>query len=294
MKPRATTTPASAHTAVVIVNYQTMLLTRDAVASVLAEPEVKEVVVVDNGSGDGSARYLRDAFLDERVRVVESGQNRGFAGGVNLGVGCCRSPLLLVLNSDATLVPGSLATLARVLTAHASTGVAAPAVYRPDGRSLEPRAYGRLPTRFDLVLGKGWARPRHRQGRSENDLGWVSGVAMLLRKVDFLAVGGFDEGFSMYFEDLDLCRRLGAAGKSIRREPAAGVVHLGGESWRSKREQKRRFHESKVRYCQKLGATGLELRWVRLAGVVRTSLIPPSRRPGLRFTRRRTNRPRRL
>ena len=260
-------------TSVVIVNFRTMALTGDAIASVLPEPEVQEVVVVDNASGDGSADHLRGAFADERVRIVESDRNRGFGPGVNLAAAACRSPLMLVLNSDARLLPQSLGRLARALVADDSIGVIAPAVYDSDGRTLQPGAYGRLPTRRDVVVGKGWAGRRvDRHPGGATAPGWVSGVAMLLRRADFLSLGGFDEGFTMYFEDLDLCRRLQASGKSVRREPAAAVVHGLGQSWSSRRDQRRRFHQSKLRYFQKLGATPLELGYLRLAGAIRTRM----------------------
>lgn len=271
-------TTGALDTAVIIVNYRTKQLTRDAVASVLREPEVKEVLIVDNASGDGSAEHLRTVFAGERVRVLDSDRNRGFGPAVNLAAKQCDAPLMLILNSDATLAPQSLGRLARALVADDAIGVVAPAVYEIDARRLQPGAYGpRLPNRRDILLGNGWARNRDRNEPRGAAPGWVSGVAMLLRRDDFLGIGGFDEGFDMYFEDLDLCRRLHGIGKSVRRDASAAVVHSGGKSWQSRREQKLRFHRSKLRYYEKLGATRLELAFVRVAGAIRTSLVPRSR-----------------
>ena len=95
---------------------------------------------------------------------------------------------------------------------------------------------------------------------------------MLLRRADFLSVGGFDERFTMYLEDVDLCRRLRETGKSVRREPLATAVHRGGKSWQSRREQRRRFHESRLRYFERMGVTRFELRCVRVTGIIRTGL----------------------
>lgn len=261
-------------TAAVIVNYRTKELTADAIGSVLAEPEVGEVVVVDNASGDGSVEFLRAHFRDRRVRVVESDTNRGFGPGVNAGVALCEAPLLLVLNSDAALRPGSLGLLAKALLADPTVGVVAPAVLEPDGH-LQAGAYGRLPKRRDIVLSNGWVSPRADRVRDGATPGWVSGVAMLLRRADFVAVGGFDERFSMYLEDVDLCRRLRDAGKSVHREPSAAVVHQGGRSWGSRGEQTGRFHESKLRYFENLGVSRLELGLIRLTGKLRTRLLRP-------------------
>lgn len=259
--------------AATIVNYRTKALTHAAARSVLADPDVAEVVIVDNGSGDDSAAHLRTALTDPRVRVVESDHNRGFGQGVNLGVASTCAPLLLILNSDATVTPGSLATMKRALLADEGVGVVAPAIYCPDGRSLQPGAYGRLPARRDIVLGR-WASS-NRGPRSGDEVmpEWVSGVAMLLRRSDFAAVGGFDERFEMYFEDLDLCRRLRERGKVARRETCAAVVHIGGKSWQSRTDQRQCFQQSKLTYFENLGATPLELQYVRLVKRVRTGLL---------------------
>lgn len=268
--------PTPLDTAVVIVNYRTMTLTREAIASVLSEPEVTEVIVVDNASRDGSAGYLRGQFADERLRIIESPVNRGFGAGVNVASASCVSTFMLILNSDATLTPSSLGRMIDRLAKDEAIGVVAPIVYGADGHTPQRGAYGSLPKRRDIV-GTRWARrPRHSDPAAIAP-GWVSGVAMLLRRRDFVALGGFDEGYTMYFEDLDLCRRLVAAGKFVRREPSAGVVHQGGESWGSTRDQKRRFHQSKLRYFESLGASRLELGWVRAFGAIRTSLIPRGR-----------------
>ena len=265
-------TSSALDTAAIIVNYRTMRLTRAAVSSVLAEADTREVVVVDNASGDGSADYLATTIADERVRIVECDRNRGFGQAANIGVANSRSPLILVVNSDATLVSGSLRRLADTLLADDGVGVVAPAVYCADGMSLQAGAYGRLPRRREIVFGDWSMKARADTPSDGAEPEWVSGVAMLLRRSDFAAVGGFDESFEMYFEDLDLCRRLRERGKSVRRQPLAGVVHMGGRSWQSRTDQVQCFHVSKLRYFEKLGATKFDLCCVRLLGLVRTAL----------------------
>ncbi len=269
--------PDPLDTAAIIVNYRTKELTKEAAVSALAEVQVREVVIVDNASGDGSADFLRSAFADERVQVIESDRNRGYGQGANIGVANSRSPLVLILNSDATILPGSLRALATALVAEDAIGVVAPAVYGPDGATLQPGAYGRLPKRREIVLGSWSLKSRANAVNGDDpEPEWVSGVAMLMRRPDFVSVGGFDEAFDMYFEDLDLCRRLREQGKTVRRHPSGGVVHMGGRSWQSRSDQVQCFHESKLTYFEKLGATRFDLRCVRVLGLVRTAL---SRRP---------------
>ncbi len=256
----------------VIVNYRTAELTTAAARSVLAEDDVGEVVVVDNASGDGSAATLREALGDDpRARVVGSPRNGGFGAGVNLGVAACAAPFLFILNSDATVRPGSVGRLVTALAADGSLGILAPEVVLADGVTPQPQAFGRLPRRWELVV-PGW-RTAH-GGRRADALRpeWVSGVAMVLRTADFLALGGFDEAFEMYFEDLDLCRRVMARGQAVGRLPAAQVVHGGGQSWRSARDQKRRYHESRLTYARKVGARPVELRLIRATGRLRVAL----------------------
>lgn len=259
---------AARDTAVVIVNYRTRELTAGAVASVLGEEDVREVVVIDNASGDGSVEHLREVLADDRVRVVAAGRNGGFGAGVNLGAAACRSPLLLILNSDATVERGSLGLLVGALLADERVGVLAPAVRLASG-GPQPDAFGRLPRRWELLIpGPG----RWTGCGDEHRPDWVSGVAMLLRADDFQSVGGFDERFEMYFEDLDLCRRLRERGRSVARLPAATVTHAGGGSWRSSGAQKRKFHRSKALYAGKLGATAVELRLIDLVGHLRAAV----------------------
>ena len=188
-----------------------------------------------------------------------------------MGVAESRSPFVLLMNSDATLVPGSLEPLRRELLEDARLGVVAPAIYGPDGVTLQPRSYGRLPRRRE-VLFRGWSAKVGRSTPADRDPEWVSGVAMLLRRADFDGVGGFDERFTMYFEDLDLCLRLRNVGKLVRRVPSAAVVHMGGQSWQVQSDQVRCFHESKLRYFEKVGAAGMDLLCVRVLGGIRTAV----------------------
>lgn len=233
---------------VIIVNYRTKELTLAAAVSALAEPEVRQVIVVDNASGDGSAELLEASLPASGSVLIRAPTNLGFGRAVNLAARAADGTLLLLLNSDATILPGAVSTLAEALLADASVGVVAPAVYEADGRTLQPGAYGRFPHVFPAPF------------RSQNDDGdvravdWASGVALLLRKDDFHAVDGFDESFVMYLEDVDLCRRLNHQGKTVRREPAAGVVHLGGQSWRSSADKRSQYHRSKITYFRKEGA----------------------------------------
>jgi GT2 family glycosyltransferase len=134
---------------------------------------------------------------------------------------------------------------------------------------MQAGVYGRLPRRTDLLRSTGWVSARRAGTGDHRSPGWISGVAMLVRRSDFVALGGFDEAFVMYLEDVDLCRRLRERGRSVGREPGATVVHHGGRSWPSNADRVRRFHASRLLYFERLGATPLELGIVRLTARVR-------------------------
>jgi N-acetylglucosaminyl-diphospho-decaprenol L-rhamnosyltransferase len=272
----------SDRTSVVIVNYRTKKLTLDAVQSALAEPGVCQVLVVDNGSEDGSVEFIRAGTQGTPTRVIEAGANLGFGRGVNLAVEQAQGGLLLLLNSDATLVPGAVDALAARVLADDRVGVVAPVVYEGDGQTPQPGAYGRFPR----VLPGSDLLTRH---RGDGDLApdWVSGVAMMMRIGVFRQVGGFDPAFDMYLEDVDLCRRIRRLGRAVVREPAAGVIHLGGRSWGSSVEQRERFHRSKLTYFRKEGVRPASLVIVHGLRVVRVAAAAAA--AGIR----RTSRPRR-
>lgn len=250
---------------VIIVNYRTKELTLDAIRSCLGDPIVREVIVVDNASGDDSIVFMKAELCSPLVKFIDSSVNLGFGRAVNLAVPAAASELILLLNSDATIAIGSVATLVDTLVASEFIGVVAPAVYEADGLTLQPGAYGSFPSLFSSPFG-------FRVDSNALSPDWVSGVAMMMRKRDFLAVGGFDVAFDMYLEDVDFCRRLRDQGKVVQREVGAAVTHLGGRSWASSVVKRDQYQRSKLTYFRKqgLGRSGLAmlqvLRLMRVAG----------------------------
>jgi N-acetylglucosaminyl-diphospho-decaprenol L-rhamnosyltransferase len=196
-----------------------------------------ETIVVDNGSGDGTPAAARAAFPE--ARVLENARNDGFARANNRGLREARAPYVLVLNPDAELRPGALDVLARHLDAHPRVGAVGPRTLNEDGTiqvSFGP----------DLSFGSEWAQRRLVRGVQARrgaalaeaerlaarswEPDWVSGACLLARREALEAVGGFDEGFFLYEEDADLCRRLRAAGWRVAFTPEAEVVHRLGRS----------------------------------------------------------------
>jgi len=191
-----------------------------------------DVVVIDNGSSDGSLELLQREFA--AVPVVRASANN-YAAANNLGVGRARGEFALLLNTDATLQPGCLQALVHALRQEPRAAAAAPKIVYPDGRicttGIEQRA--------DLYwVDRDGGRPDDgRQGPPQEVLG-VSGCCALFRTQAWRAVGGQDEAFHMYYEDVDLALSLRAAGFCSLYVPAAKCVHEGHGSIRKAKTSK--------------------------------------------------------
>ncbi|HSO96915.1 MAG TPA: glycosyltransferase family 2 protein [Acidimicrobiia bacterium] len=237
------TAGVSARWAAVVVNYEAGPLLVACVESLLADTSAggpPDVVVVDNGSRDGSVAALRDAL--PTVRIIDAGTNLGYAGGANRGIAETDTPVVAVCNPDAHVAAGTAGALVGRLDAEPRLGAVGPAVFEPDG---SPYPSGReIPSTIDAVGHALFERlwpdnpftRRYRQLDADpdrpRDVDWVSGAAVWLRRTALDAVDGWDARYFMYCEDVDLCWRLRDAGWRVAYEPAGRVVHIHGASTR--------------------------------------------------------------
>jgi len=241
---------------VVLVNYNGGELLRRPLESlaVYAGPDV-EVVVADNASSDGSPEWVEDAFAG--VRVLRLGENLGFGAANNRAVAATTGEHVLLLNPDAWLADAeALPRLVEALDADSRLGLVAPRLRYPDGRwqfewAPETGVLGEaLQQMRNPFEGRWW---NHRLLppllRVLTGPGWTSAACMLVRRTAFEEVGGFDEGFFLYFEDVDLSRRMRLAGWSMRTVWAARVVHVKGFSRGT--ESELAYRRSQLRYYRK-------------------------------------------
>jgi GT2 family glycosyltransferase len=224
--------------AVAIVSYDTKDVLEPCLRSVAAAGAL-ETVVVDNGSTDGSIELVRQSFPD--VVLVVNERNRGYGAAANQAIAACTAPAVLLLNSDTVLAPGALAELGGYLAAHPRAGVVGPRLANADG-SLQRSTFD-YPSAGDMLLGetglhllvarlpgvrerclRTWA---HDEARA---VPWLRGAALAIRRSAFDAVGGFDEEFFMYWEEVDLSRRMAAAGFATHFAPVTTVVHVRAQS----------------------------------------------------------------
>ena len=203
---------------------------------------------MDNASTDGSA--LEAAQHMERLQLIQYASNLGFARANNMGIQAAHTPYVLLLNNDTVLHPEALRTLTRYLQNHPDAAACGPRLVNADG-SVQPFTYGRDPDIGHLVV-RGFlalvGRSIHDwQVSTALDVDWVAGTAMLVRKAAIDAVGPLDEGFFMYFEDVEWCRRFRAGGWRVAYVPEAEVLHLNRRSYRD-RERQQHYYRSLRRY----------------------------------------------
>ena len=219
----------------VVVNYESGPHLARCVTD-LAFGDALELVVVDNGSSDGSVADARREVA--ALEVVTPGRNLGYGAAVNRGVAATTGPYVLVCNPDLEVPPAAVGALAAALDADPGLALVGPLVRTPEGDRY-PSAR-RFPSMVDAaghaLLGlfapdNPFTRRYQRTELDATTAGvqpadWVSGACFLVRRRAFEAVGGFDESYFMYAEDVDLCWRLGRVGWRVAYAPIAEVTHL--------------------------------------------------------------------
>jgi len=248
---------------IIIVSWNVRRLLRRCLQS-LAESDLSprgvEVIVVDNASADGSAEMLRRQF--PHVRLLEQRENIGFTRANNLALAQARGGALLLLNPDTELGPGALGELLRYLEAQPVVGIVGPHTLNSDGSHQSTRR--RFPTLLTGVFESTWLaayapasieRAYRMADTSDGDVldvDWVQGSALLLRREVYEQIGGLDEGYVMYAEEIDYCRRAKAAGWRVVYHGAALITHHGGKSSEQASAYKQlHFQRSKLRYFRK-------------------------------------------
>ena len=223
--------------AVVIPSWNSLELLARCLESVRAQAGEVEVLVVDNGSSDGTLALLER----EGTPHVSLPANIGFAAAVNLGVARTAAPAVLVLNADTVLEPGCVEALRAALGAGPGLGGAQPRLLQLEGSGDSPRQVdaARLYSAGQALTADGRAleiaagepqRPELLRGR---EVFGVCGAACLLRRELFEQLGGYDERYFAFYEDVDLNVRARIAGWSFAYIPEAVVWHVGNASWQA-------------------------------------------------------------
>ena len=218
-----------------------------------------EIVLADNGSTDGVPERAAASHPD--VRLLPTGGNVGYGPAANAGLAGLTEGHAVVANPDVVFEPGAIDELLAVAARWPRAATVGPAIRTPEGE-LYPSARDlpRLSTGAGHAL-LGWIWPanpwtaryrRERETPRERPAGWLSGSCLLVDVAAFRSVGGFDPGYFMYFEDVDLAERLTRAGYLHVYAPSAVVVHEGGHATRREPHRMQRVHHtSALRYLSR-------------------------------------------
>lgn len=255
-----------------LVNYNTKNLVKQFVRSVTTFPIPLsyEIIITDNGSRDGGADMIEREILPQykTVRLIR-GKNIGFGAGHNLGLKNARGSVFMIVNPDIVMMKDAITPLYLFLMKDEKRGVVGPKLIYPDG-SVQPscHAYPRLitPLYRRTRLGKmPWGKCElARYDLQDYDktaprkVDWLVGACLLVKKSVWDAVGGFDERYFMYCEDIDLCRKVWNAEREVWYNPSVSMIHyhkrLSAQKawWRSIFHKTTRIHiESHLKYMKK-------------------------------------------
>ncbi len=226
---------------ILIVTYNSARLIGHLLEQLACELQglVAEVIVVDNASRDNTVNLVREQH--PWVQLIASPQNLGFAAGNNLAAEQASGRYLLLLNPDAIPAPGSLARGSALMDQHPDAGLAGGELRGVDG-SRQPSAR-MFPTLRDELFTLSGLADRHQNSRLFARLDrrwadpeqaalvdWIPGAFVFISTPLFVKLGGFDQRFFMYYEEVDLCRRIQQAGYGIHYWPELKAMHIGGES----------------------------------------------------------------
>ena len=226
---------------IIIVSWNTKDIISDCLDSILRNTAAfpYEIIVVDNASTDGTADHIKMKF--QTVRVVENSENQGFARANNQGASLAGGEYLFFLNPDTILLDDAINNLVNFMDRNSDIAMSGPRILNED-RTLQPSvrnfpsfrgAFYRYTILKYLGLFKSHFEKWHNRGfdyDKQADIEQLIGAAMLIRKKAFEQTGRFDERFFMYYEEVDLCRRLKYNGFRVVYYPDSQLIHLGGKS----------------------------------------------------------------
>lgn len=230
----------------IIVNYQSEKYLKNCLASIREKicGLEYETIVVNNDK-----QPLR---LSGKIKVIDTGKNIGFGSGCNIGAGEAQGEVLCFLNPDTEIIGEDIIKLIQELEKKEDIAIIGPRLINGSGKTQKWIAGKEITITSILFNNLGY---KHNKKIWENEkpteCDWVTGAAMFMRKDVFQKIGGFDESFFMYFEDVDLCKRARQAGYKILYHPDFRIKHWGGRSFFDKKKQKMHYYKSQLKYLKK-------------------------------------------
>jgi len=234
---------------IIIINYKTPQLTSECIRGLFkVVPSNTEIIVVDNASGDDSLDILKSNFRNT-IKLIPSEINLGFAGGNNLGTKSATGEYLIFLNSDTIIESDFIATCIKILEENKNVGIISPRLKLPGG-DYQKAAFGYFPTVWKLMTQQTKNEPSLNIS-SFTEVGWVSGCALIISRNLFDKIGGWDDNFFLYLEDVDLCRRAHIYHYACAVSQEVKIVHLGGQSTSRNSSKSKYYYISQDYYFKK-------------------------------------------
>lgn len=247
---------------IVIVTFNSCLTIGDCLSPLVNMPNA-EIIVLDNDSEDDTVSLIREQFPS--IQLIALPENIGFGRACNIGVAASAGSFIFLLNPDAVAAPQAITTLCDFLERHPQVGIVGGRFLDPLGRPLQ--AVGGHPSLCGLVIDKplgllakhiqpqGFLRTilgklslKFRLSKTSEKVAWVSGAALCCRRSTWDAIGGFDENFFLYYEDVDFCLRTSQAGWEVWHTPDAIVSHQSGASFAGNLDFQKRVYFMNQRY----------------------------------------------
>lgn len=234
---------------IIILNYNGKRFIQRCLESVLADSyQPREVILVDNASADDSMR-LAEPFRDH-IQIILNPKNYGFPKGCNQGIKQAKGEIIVLLNIDTEVTPGWLDALVQPILRDEKVAMTASKLLFPDRKTIQFAGGCIHPN--GLTSHDGYGVPDAGQFDEPKECAYVTGASVAIRRSALDAVGGMDEGFTLYYEDVDLCVRMHQAGFNVMVEPASLVYHyetFGTRKFSFKYFYK--FHRGRMRFILK-------------------------------------------
>ena len=245
---------------IIIISWNTRGLLKQCLDSVLVNPPLGEyeIFVVDNASSDGSVAMVRECFPE--VHLIENRENVGFARANNQAIRASSGEYILLLNSDTIIQPGALQNMLAFMTMHSQPGIVGGYILNPD--RTPQVCSGHFPTLVSEAVSSWgldsrlpfsvWFTPHSDSSAEWVETDWVLGAALMTRREVLDQVGGLDEEYFMYSEEIDLAYRVKNKGWRNYVLQTAPIIHLGHQSTdQAPARMKAELFRSKIRYFQK-------------------------------------------
>ncbi|EKD46680.1 MAG: B-glycosyltransferase, glycosyltransferase family 2 protein [uncultured bacterium] len=234
---------------VIILNYKSERYLDDCIESIRrhASDVEYEIIIVNN-----DADPLKNIWSEQNIQIINNTTNEGFSSACNKGAKIANGKALFFLNPDTEIKTGNISELLSAFE-NSAVGIVAPQLILTDGK-VQPWSAGHEVTLWDTIRNNfGYVRSEELwNATTPTRVDWVSGAGLIIEKSLFKSINGFDENFFMYFEDVDLCKKVSLLEKKVLLMPSVKILHFGGQSFlNDERKQKRLYYDSQDYYFKK-------------------------------------------